>query len=233
MKIDNYRLSFSIREDSFYITDSISGNTLVYSKGSWMSDNLDKEVVIDHIKTLQEAMLTFKPQKASLFEDKSNMITSSKGVIIRENGKFDWSVCHEDCSAVIQNNRITYLRGFDYKIIVNRLNYMFTLLLNKGATLNPKRDIVRRIADVGVLVWVYGKHSLVVYESCIKGCTMYNCLINGVYYDTVLVSSSRESGTTTLFKVTEGEDDMKEIISFPLDTSILEYYPPDEDAFND
>lgn len=229
MKVDDHRLSFSIQDDSFYVTDSTTGNTLVYSKGKWVAHTLDDNTVINHIKSLQEAMMTYKPIKASVFESKSNAITTTSGILIRENGKQDWSVCHEEHSAVLENNNLIYWRGFDYKIILNRINFMFTTLLSKGNVLNPKRDIVRRIADVGILVWVYNGKSLVVYEKCIHGCCMKECLINGVHYETVIVNSSRERGTATLFDISG--DNMKELITLPLDTSILEYYPPDEDAF--
>ncbi len=227
MKDDGYRLSFSIKDDSFVITDTLNGTTIINTHGKFVSLTLDVNVAMQHIQNLQEAIMSYSEKWLTPFNTSKNIITTKKGIVVRENSHFSWSIGVPGNSALLENEVTYKTMGFDKLTVLNGINYVYSQLLIKQVVLNPKRDIVRRIIDVGLLVWVHEKNSLAVYEKNVSGNLMTNCLINGVYFNIVIVSSSRELGKTTLFN-----SKLEEIVSFPLDDSILAFYPIDEDAFD-
>ena len=219
------RLSFSINGNDFNITDNLSGKNIVYSKGNFISFTLDKLIVLQHIKDILEALTCYK--KKISFSGKLKEISTGKSILIREDRHFVWTLGLDGKGAVLDKGTFTHSIGFDITTVLRKINFVYSQVLACDAVLNPKRDIVRRITDVGLLVWVYNKHSVVVYEKNVQGCCMTNCLIDGVYYEAVLVGSSKENNEVTLFEST----DLSEILSFPLDTSVLAYYPDVTESF--
>ncbi len=227
MKDDGYRLSFSIRENNFYITDNLSGNIIIYNDGKIVHATLDFDVVKQHIKNIQEGLMTYTQRKLPMWKKLNGISSEYDKLIVTENEHFSWSLSYNGKKAIMNNNTFTYNNGFDKTRVLNMLNYVYATMLSLSPTLRPKRDIVRRIVDVGLLVWVYENNSVVVYEKNVHGNTMENCLVNGYHFPVVLVSSSVEQKSTTLFT-----SQLEELVTFPLDNSILTYYPPDEEAFN-
>ena len=69
-------------------------------------------------------------------------------------------------------------------------------------------------------MWVNGKDSLVVYEKDVDGLTMQDVIVNADYYSVLLVGIRKDVGLVSLLNC-----NLEEVISFPLDDSVLEYYP--------
>lgn len=221
---DGCRLSFSITGDSYSVTDTISGNAIINVRGNYTASSLDRDTVLQHIQNLQEALMTYKQRRAVF--NKIVPLSSNSTLIIRENTHFDWTLGLMAKGAQLADNVYTYNKDFDKDAVLRIINKVYASLLLMNATLNPKRDIVRRIADAGLLVWVYENHSVVVFEKDVLGNCMSNCMIDGIYFKVILVSTSKETGTTTLFTT-----QLEELLTFPTDDSIRTFYPCDENAF--
>lgn len=226
MRDDGFRLSFSIGTDSFSIADNLSGKTIIDIRGNFTADTLDVDVVLEHLRNLQEAILSYKEKP--LFMKAIPTISSNSSLVIRENAHYDWTLGFMGKGAQLHDNTFTYTRGFNKEDVLSLINKTYATLLTKTTNLNPKRDIVRRIADVGLLVWVHDGHSVVTYEKNVAGNCMVNCMVDGNFFPVLIVSTSRDLGQTTLFTTS-----LEEIISFPTDNSILTFYPADEEAFED
>ena len=231
MREDGHRLTFSVGSNNFTINDNLSGEVTKFTNGTFTAIQIDKEMILNHVKNLQEAVMTYvirKARKRLISQNTASPILSeSSTLIIRENAHYDWTVSMKGWSAAIQDGAIIYVNDFDKNAVLSKINKMYSEILAKDAMLNPKRDIVRRIIDVGLLAWVHGEDSLVVYEKDVNGNFMTNCLINGNYFRAVIVSTSKEAGTATLMTT-----NFDEIVTFPLDNSILTFYPADEEAFD-
>ena len=227
MKDDGYRLSFSVKGDKFSITDNLSGNAIMFQQETFTAASLDKDVALNHIKALQEAIMSYTPKCLLLNRNKIPVLSETDVLVIRENSHFNWTLSRYGDTAQLENSTLTYTRGFNTNNVLSLINKMFATLMTKDEVLHPKRDIVRRIADAGVLVWVHGKNTVIVYEKDVSGNFMANCMINGIYFPLVIVSTSIEKGRTVLLN-SQWED----IITFPLDKSITAFYPADEEAFD-
>lgn len=219
MKEDGYRIYLSYGSDSdFTVNEMLTGNNIIYQDDNYVMDNLDKDIAIQHIQNLQTELLSCsRSAKIGL----SFAMSYRNTLVVKEEGHNHWVINYKDKTAVVKDGKLTHALGFDINGLLRTLNKLHCKLLEKGISLNPKRDIVRRIADVGVLVWVYNGHSVVCYEKNINGITMKDCLIDGVYYDCVVVSSSKVMGTVNMFN----KELNKEILEWPLDDSILAFYP--------
>ena len=185
------------------------------------------DIIQQHLTNIQEALCSYKTVVLPFWKKLSGVSASNLEVVIVEDSHFSWEIGCDEFKAKVGNNTVTMERGFNKMEVLRAINYAYSLLLSTSPTLQPKRDIVRRVVDVGLLVWVNSEDSVVVYEKNVHGCIMENCLINSIYYPLVYVSSSKEAGQTTLFN-----SRLEELVSFPLDQSILTYYPPDEEAFD-
>lgn len=228
MKDDGYRLSFSIKGDGFCITDNLSGKTVIYNKERMVSSDIEQEVVITHICNAQEALMSYLVRRPKFFEKVSGQACNDGITLITEEEHYKWSVSCGQYKGVLHNNILMCDRKFDKMRVLNSINYVYATILGSKPPLNPRKDIVRRIADAGLLVWVYKKDSVAVCEKNVKGSVMSNCIINGDFYPLVIVSSSIELKEVTLFT-----PELKSILTLPLDNSILAYYPPDEDALDE
>lgn len=223
---DGSRLTFSIGQNAFNITDALTGKTVIFKDGYCTTFTIDREVVLQKIKTLQEALSTYTLKYASVLR-KSTSLSYNDKLIIREDKHFQWTIGYNGKGATLCDNTFTRSHGFDTTLVLRRLSSVYTQILNYGLVRDPKHDIVRRVSDVGLLVWVYGGHSVAVYEKNVNGCCMANCLIDGNYYDIVLVGTSVESCEATLFT-----KNLNEIVTFPLDESILAYYPDGDKIYS-
>jgi ribosome-binding factor A len=223
---DGYRLSFSISDDGFSIVDNISGNGIICTRGYFTLATLDRSVALQHIKNLQEALLSSTKKRLNF--KGTPIISFDKTVLIRENAHYDWTIGYDRTGASLKDNVIHPTLTFDKGVILSSINRVYAEILTKSYDLSPKRDIVRRIADAGLLVWVYKGHSVVVFEKDVSGNCMANCMIDGVYFMVVVVSVSKEMQLATLYTTS-----LEELLSVPLDDSILAFYDYDENAFDD
>jgi len=227
MKDDAYRLIISINDtDNYSISDALSGKTILCLKGNITASTLDIDVVLQHIRNLEEALMQYRTS-TKMFS-KLPVLSGNSRLTIREDAHFAWTLSYEGKSAVIKDNCVTRVVGFDVNYVLKTINKLYYTLTLHNKPLNPKRDIVRRIIDVGLVVWVHNGHSVVVYEKNISGNCMVDCLVDGVYFKTAIVSTSGELGVTTIFTT-----DLEELLSFPTDDSILTFFPADEKAFDD
>lgn len=223
---DGNRLTMSLGVNSFFITDTLSGKSVVFKDGNCSAFTLNKEIVLKKIMTLQEALNTYTVKVALPFQ-KVPVISYNDNLIIREDKHFCWTVGYNSKGAVLADNAYVKSRGFDEDIVLRRLNSIYSQILNLDLARDPRHDIVRRISDVGLLVWVYGQHSIAVYEKNVSGCCMSNCLIDGEHFDVVLVGTSVSQQTAVLLT-----QDFEEIVTFPLDDSILAYYPDGDKIYS-
>ena len=154
-------------------------------------------------------------------------LSANNTLVIREDAHFQWTAGLQGKAMSLKDNRAVTSPGFDKNVVLSRINKMYSDILSVGRVLSPKHDIVRRISDAGLLVWVHDKHSVVCYEKDVLGSTMCNCLIDGMYFKLVFVSVSDVDNTCTLFNSQLGE-----IITYPLDDSIKTFYKADESFFD-
>lgn len=221
------RFSYSIRGDDFTITDNYHGTAYVYQNGQCLDCSVDTADVISNIRNLVEALSTY-PRRVVLFGKKLPPYSNPGTLLITEDSHLTWSISCEDASACYLDNYYISTRDFDTGNILRAINTVYANIVYANKPLEPKRDIVRRISDVGVLVWVYDGHSLVTYERSINGCVMEKCLVDDVFYEQVLVGTSMSQGIATLFTL-----NLEEILTFPLDDSILAYFPDGDKMFSE
>lgn len=220
---DGFRLSYSVTKANTNIIDMLTGNTLSLVNNVIVTGTLDKDIVVNHLKNLTEAAMR-ATRRYGLINRHGD--SSKNMLIIREDKHNEWTVSFDGSGCTIVNGVITTYRGFDYTAFLREVNRLYANIVNQTVPLNPKKNIVRRIADVGLLVWVYDGHSVVCYEDNVMGNYMLNCLIDGFHYDSVIVSTSRQNDITYILN-----NKLEEIIHFPLDESIESYYPCDDEAF--
>lgn len=223
MREDGSRLSFSITKDSFSITDAITGNSIILKKGTIISNTLDKKEVIDQIKNLQEALLTYKNRFAFKMD---SIGTEADSVVIRTNAHFDWTISTPRGTAHLYNNFCKHDRDFDKTAVLRQLNRVHAALLTAGVRLNPKRDIVRRVVDIGAIVWKYEGHSILGYEQYVASDYITNCLVDGIFHDIVFVGVSKENEDVVLF-----DKECNVLFKTPLDESILLFHGESSSIF--
>lgn len=217
MKDDGARLSITCTPCNFTITENLTSKSIIYRDGKFVQFNIDKEIVCNHLKDLQQVISTaskncfgYKPFGKYPKEDK---------VTIMERDHFEYRlVVHGKCGDLTESS-LNCQFGFDIHECLRAINRVYAIILQANKMLDPTRDIVRRIADVGVLVWVHDGNTIICYENNIKGVTMQNCLINGDFYNYVLVGADVEKNTCTLF-----DENFNILIEYPLDESIKSYY---------
>lgn len=222
---DGSRLSFSISDSTFSITDNLTGKIVQYNGKAFIAFTMNKDVVLNHLKNLQEALMSCT-KRTALFS-KISTLSVNDTVVIREDDHFEWTLGYGSKGAHIENNVMMTNLGFEDNVVLSRINKTYAIIISADKILTPKVDIVRRVADAGLLVWVSSGHSIVCYESSVSGATMTDCLVDGKYYPLALVSVSDEDNTCTLFTA-----DLTEIITYPLDDSIKFFYKSNEHVFD-
>lgn len=214
------RINLEISSNSFLVHDSISGGVIIYEEGQFKAFALDRDSVFSRIQMLQTCLLSWS--KVRCFKQPSDVLSDSDRVVIREDGQESWTISYNGFSAKLSNGRLKYHHKMNVDIILSYVNKLACLLLSADKILQPHVDIVRRIPDARLVVWTYKEHSTVCYEDGIKGATMNNCLIDGKYYDVVLVQSDEDSMTCTLMTT-----NFDVIVEYPLDDSIKFFYEDD------
>lgn len=212
------RYSITIVKNGISIVENLSGKQAVYQGKGFLSFDIDSDSILSKLKSIQEAMLTYKKRKLpQIFKKPAEGVDK---ITIVEKGHYHWEIEVGKYKATIKDNKILAHAGFKQDFFLKQLNHVIAAIYNYKRPRKPRYDIVRRIADAGILVWVNGNDSLVVYERDVDGCTMADCLVNGDYYNILIVGASIEKGVATLANM-----DLEIIAEFPLDESVLEYYP--------
>ena len=225
MHDDGNRLSFSISNDGdFSIWDNLTGDMTVYKKGSFVSSKISMGVIRVHVQALQEALMTYQPKRKLKMKKAPQSYDDT--VLIVENRHYDWTVsCDSKTGHLVDNTFYQCLR-FNANAVCKRVNHMLAQVMQAPEPRNPKYDIVRKVSEIGLFLWVWKGHSLVAYERNMSNCIMQNCLIDGTCYKAVWVSTDRASGSATLFTA-----DHTILLTLPLDSSILTYYPDSEGLY--
>lgn len=223
MKDTEHRLSYSLSDKEFNITDNRTGDVIRYNGASFTAFTIDKEIVIAGLQNLLEMLSTWK-YSATVFFDTAPY---KNNLVILENSFLSWSMYLDGITATAGDGKIRKSPRFNEDKARSIIARCLGEIMRAGGLLKPKADIVRRIADAGLLVWVHGATSCVCYEKDVSGMTMSNCLVNGEYYEALLVSVSSIDQRVTLFT-----SELQEVAEFPYDKSIGFFYKPDEVIFD-
>lgn len=226
MMDDGQRLSYSIRGTSVTVTNNLNGTMLVKSATQKNPIfTLDKSVLYNHVNTIQQIVMKnkFRTFGYKPFTKASN----DQAVSIIETDHFCYRLIVDGKCAELTEVSFKGQRGFDVTKLIDSLSYVYSVAANSDPALQPKRDIVRRIADVGILVWVYEGHTLVCKDTNINGCTLLNCLVDNDVYKLVYVSVNTEADRCYVFDI-----NLNEIFSAPIDNSILAYFHDDLEDLN-
>lgn len=226
MMDDGARLSIQISGPRFNIIDGVTGKYMLCRDNGTIIATLGKACVEQHIKNLNEA-LNSKSVKTRRRFFKPVSVKGDTDIVIQEIKHETYRIIHNGYSAEIRNGVLICDRNFDTVMILRGLNYIWSKLVTMQTSLTPTRDIVRRIADVGVLVWVWGGHSLVCYEKNIAGSIMLNALFDGTCFTELFVSVNLDQNVCRLF-----DSNLSLVIELPVDQSILTYYPNDTDVLD-
>ena len=216
MKDDGYRLSFSISNQDATINDSLSGNLVIKRKKAFISQNINRDVLINHLRNLQEAMMTYKRVKS--LKSKAPVLSTNTTLIIREDSHEEWTVSQNGVSIKIKNQTITAPSRTDFTSMLKLVNGLLADIISNYKSDFAHYSIVRRIADAGIVIWTYKEHTAVCYESNIFLQTMCHCLIDGMYYAFAFVYYN-DDDTVSLYT-----NSYEEIIRVPVDDSIREIY---------
>lgn len=216
MKEDGLRLSFSIEKDNFVINDTLSGKVVLNVHGNFTACNIEREDIINHLDNLQEALMSYQKSKPLFFKPRALSITDS--IVIRENDHFCWTISHDGETAEIKDNRIDMTSHFDLDLLLKRINRVLAHVVSAESTLISKTSIIRRLSDVGMLIWKYKEHSAVVYEDNCNGTMMFDCLIDGMFYQYAVVFFNDDK-TVSVYT-----NNYEEIMRVPLDESISYYF---------
>lgn len=226
MKEDGSRLSISIsvEGDAFSIVDVFTSESIIYKKGNFVVKTLDCSKVVTQLQNLQEALLSFKPALTFGLKPFGNDDTIS----IRTNEHFDWTINYKSSVARIKNNMVKHSTLFDSNYVLKYLNKVYSVLLTANTVLDPKRNIIRKISDIGAVIWKYEGHSILTYEQYVASDYITNCLVDGIFYDQVFVAVSKEAGTVKILD----KKDLTELFEAPIDESVLLFHKETTDIFN-
>lgn len=221
---DGARLSYSIRGTSVNITNNMDGKVFVSSPSQAAPVmTIEKELLYNHIKTIQQ-LLASHNLNTFMYKPFAK-VPNVAAVSIIEGDHYSYRFMVDGKCAELTEYAFRGQRGFNVNRLLRSLSYAYSVIMNTDPALKPKRDIVRRVADVGILVWVYGEHTLVCKDTNINGCTLINCLVDDDYYDIVLVSINMEDERCYIFS-----KGLTELFSVPLDNSILTYFHDDAEG---
>ncbi len=220
-----HRLSFSLNYNKIVINDNLQSGVVLYENGAFSSFSIDKDVVITELQNIIAALNMVKKQTMIKLNNKP---VARDSLVINTVGYYQWQLGYMGKGAYLTNDTFKVEMGFDVDKITSFVNKALAEVIRSDKILTPRVDIVRRIPDAGLLVWVYNGHSIVCYERNVEGSTMHDCLVDGTYYPLAVVSVSEERGECVLFT-----HDLQEIITYPLDASITHFYKADERMFDD
>lgn len=218
MKEDGNRLSFSIEKKNFVINNLLTGKLVINIHGQFTANNIDNNVVIDHLDNLQEALMTYKRVRPLL--SKTSGLASENAISIRENDHLSWTVTCGNESANIKDQVITMSRRFDADFVLREINRVLAAIIAANKTTPTKANVIRKLSDVGMLVLKYKEHSAVVYEENCYDNMMYDCLIDGEFYQFAILMLNKDSGNVSVYT-----SNYEEIMQVPFDDSIRTYFP--------
>lgn len=221
MKDDGARLSITGDYDSFTVTDNLTNKTIICTNGQFIRFDIDKEVVCNHLNNLQQLLTT--ANKRHFGYKAFGKFANKEGITVMERDHYEYRIICSGKCADLNETTLHCQYGFDVYQALRFVGRIYSKVIQADKSLNPARDIVRRIVDVGVLVWVHDGHSIVCYEDNIEGLTMSNCLIDGNFYNIVMVSVNAAENRCTLF-----DAELNIIVEYPLDDSILTYYKEED-----
>lgn len=228
MRDGGERLSFTIGKSNFSITENLSGKSAVFSSGRFVSFTLNQESLLQKIHSIQEALMSYPTKHSVVSNLFSKNGTRTKQLTIVECGHYTWRISVGNKKAVIRKGCVKVEAGFKLDLVLRKINQIYAAVISYTKPLNPRYDIVRRIADAKLLVWVHDGHTVVVFEKDVDGCTMSNCLVDQQYYPLLTVGVSKAANIASLFTL-----DLEEVISFPVDESILRYYQDAEEMWKE
>ena len=220
---DGNRLSYSIRGKNVTVTNNLDGSMLVKTQSQAQPIvTLDRKVLYNHIQTIQEIILRNKFKSFGYRPFKKD---AEDGVQVIECDHFCYRFIVDGKCAEATELSFRGQRGFNADKLMNALNYSYSVAVTSDPALQPKRDIVRRIADVDLLVWVHDGHTLVCKADNINECTLINCLVDNDVYRLVYVSINTDDDRCYVF-----DSNLNEIFSAPIDASILAYFHNDTEG---
>lgn len=223
MKDDGMRLSYSITDSKISIRSNLDGAMFLKSKNEKPSiATLSVDTIYTHIQNIQTLILN-SALKTSLFFKSYGDFSKQTPLQIIETDHFEYRLVVYGKQALLSETGFSGQRGFDTATLLKYLNYAYSRVLESKMALDVRSSIVRRFADVGILVWVYNGHTVVCRESNISGCVMLNCMVDDVYHIGTYVSINTEEQKCTIFD----NSTLKPILEIPLDKSILTYFSPD------
>ncbi len=225
MDNNKHRLSYSLNFNKITINDNLQAGVILYEDGHFMSFSIDKDVVIQELQNIIQSIMRAK--RSTMFRI-TNKPAARDALVINEDGYYIWRMAYQGKGAYLTHDTLKMEIGFDIDRVISFVNKALAEVIRSDQILTPRVDIVRRISDAGLLVWVWQGHSIVCYESSVEGSTMHDCLIDGVYYPLVVVSVSEEKGTCVLLTL-----GLQEIVTYPLDASITYFYKADEHLFDE
>ena len=89
---DGSRLTLSLGSDSFFITDTLTGKSIIFKEGHCSAFTLDKDVILNKISTLLEALNTYTVKSVLPFQ-KLLYYHSTLGILLHfESCSKLWSV---------------------------------------------------------------------------------------------------------------------------------------------
>lgn len=214
--------NYSIADNRISILDIATSGTATWRDGNWTSFTIDRDLLIRDCKALTAALMSKKAVRVGMAD--ANYEEGAVTIESRDSGR--WRIGVEGKTAIAGNGQVLVEMGFDISEAVKAVNRVLSAVISAGQILTPRVDIVRRIADAELIVWNYKHDSAVCYEKDIDGTCMNDCLINGDYYERVLVDVSRDSNSTTLFAFDNGQ--LIPIVTFPYDASVSFFYKDNE-----
>lgn len=224
METTKHRLSYSINFTKITINDNLQPGVVLFENDQFSAFSIDKEVIIQELQNIVASIMRSKKQ--SMFRV-ANKPQATNSLVINEESYFQWRMSLNGKGALLTHDTLKLEVGFDVDRALTFVNKALAEVIRSDQILTPRVDIVRRIPDAGLLVWVWQGHSIVCYEDSVIGSTMHGCLVDGTYYPIAVVSVSETNGECVLFT-----PDLQEIITYPLDASITHFYKADEHLFD-
>lgn len=224
MKNIEYKLTYSWSISNICtVTDGMSGRSLrIDMAQNTCTGSLDAGIVLSEITSLIEILNTADEAKVWLMKNPTDYVD---GLVIRDTGHFEWDLIEGGKYATLKNNKLTMNSSFNKSKALSMMYSTVSLLNHATKRLDPKRNIVRRIADCKLLVWVYNGHCVAVAERNIDGMAMSNALIDGEFYPALIVDTSREDNHCSVYDFNTGDL----VFSCPLDISVTTYFKPSEE----
>lgn len=219
LKDDNRRLSVSIGDVAFSVVDTLSGEQYVFDGKNVTDNSLDVEIIKDHLQSLQELLSL---ARANYFGHKPLGAAGTDKITVQEVEHFTYKITCNRRRALLHDDILDCGLGFNQLLVLNKINYVYSVLLRSNTILCPQTDIVRRVVDARLLVWVHNGNTAVCFEENCIGQSMIHCLINGTYYEQVPLSVDEEKGIVSMF-----DGNFNFIAEFPVDKSVLVYFQDD------